>query len=208
MRYCFMKQRLAHDAFEVHTTKVMNQVSNEADYIVKSESIFQNCFCFDTCSCFTFASLTSLMFTLYFLLSLLHKCEPGISLISIYLLFNSFYLLAIMQAQREFISVGYLLKALNSFMKEVLSYRNQSINLLCKSMTWLLYDRDLRLERLKTYTYVYSTTYLYREDQNQIKSFGRSKYNHFIRVWQQNCIGWQFLPPCNQTYNICNAWQL
>ena len=32
-----------------------------------------------------------------------------------------------------------------------LSYRNQSIHLLCKSMDWFLYDRDLRHERvLKT----------------------------------------------------------
>ena len=30
-----------------------------------------------------------------------------------------------------------------------LSYRNQSIDLLCKSMNWFLYDRDLRLERVK-----------------------------------------------------------
>ena len=29
-----------------------------------------------------------------------------------------------------------------------LSYRNQSINLLCKSMDWFLYDRDLRHERV------------------------------------------------------------
>ena len=30
-----------------------------------------------------------------------------------------------------------------------LPYRNQSIHLLCKSMDWFLYDRDLRLERVK-----------------------------------------------------------
>ena len=30
-----------------------------------------------------------------------------------------------------------------------LSYRNQSINLLSKSMDWLLYDRDLRHKRVK-----------------------------------------------------------
>ena len=173
MRCCFMKQRLAHDVFEVHTTKVMNQVSNEAVYIVRSELIFQNCFCFDTCSCFTFASLTSLISTQYLLLSLFHKCEPGIRLISIYLLFNSFYLLAIMQAQREFISVGYLLKTLNSFMKEV--YRKQSINLLCKSMAWLLYDRELRHKRFKTYTCVYSTACLLK---------GRSKLDQKFRPFK------------------------
>ena len=30
-----------------------------------------------------------------------------------------------------------------------LSYRNQSIDLLCKSMDWFLYDNDLRHERVK-----------------------------------------------------------
>ena len=31
-----------------------------------------------------------------------------------------------------------------------LSYRNQSIDLLCKSMNWLLCDRDIRRERVNT----------------------------------------------------------
>ena len=30
-----------------------------------------------------------------------------------------------------------------------LSYRNQTIDLLCKSMDWFLYDRDLRHESVK-----------------------------------------------------------
>ena len=39
----------------------------------------------------------------------------------------------------------------NSFMTErSVSYRNQSINLLCKSKDWFLYDRDLRHERKVT----------------------------------------------------------
>ena len=37
---------------------------------------------------------------------------------------------------------------INSFMTEVPSYRNQSIDLLCESMDWFLYDRDLRVERV------------------------------------------------------------
>ena len=37
---------------------------------------------------------------------------------------------------------------INSFMTEVLSYRNQSIDLLCKSIAWLLYDNALRHERV------------------------------------------------------------
>ena len=32
-----------------------------------------------------------------------------------------------------------------------LSYRNQSIDLLCKSMNWFLYDNSLRHERVKVY---------------------------------------------------------
>ena len=34
-------------------------------------------------------------------------------------------------------------------MVEILSYRNQSIDLLCKSTDWFLYDQDLRHERVK-----------------------------------------------------------
>ena len=40
-------------------------------------------------------------------------------------------------------------KLINSFMKEVLSCRNQSINLQNKSIDWFLCDRDLRQERVK-----------------------------------------------------------
>ena len=32
-----------------------------------------------------------------------------------------------------------------------LSYRNQSIDLICKSMDWFLYDRDLRHERVNPF---------------------------------------------------------
>ena len=38
---------------------------------------------------------------------------------------------------------------INSFMMEVLSYRNQSIGLFCKSINWFLYYRDLRHEGVK-----------------------------------------------------------
>ena len=34
-------------------------------------------------------------------------------------------------------------------MTKSLSYRNKFIDLLCKSMDWFLYDRDLRHERVK-----------------------------------------------------------
>ena len=36
------------------------------------------------------------------------------------------------------------------FWRRSISYRNQSIDLLCNSMDWFLYDRDLRQERVKT----------------------------------------------------------
>ena len=41
-----------------------------------------------------------------------------------------------------------------------LSYRNQSIDLLCKSMDWFLYDNDLRHERVKMYVYKHRERYL------------------------------------------------
>ena len=57
---CFLKHRLAYDTFEVHTTtKVMTQVSSEANYETESEAIFQNVFASTHTSCFTYASLTS-----------------------------------------------------------------------------------------------------------------------------------------------------
>ena len=36
-----------------------------------------------------------------------------------------------------------------SFMTVFLSYKNQSIDFVCKSIVWFLYDRDLRHERVK-----------------------------------------------------------
>ena len=36
-----------------------------------------------------------------------------------------------------------------------LSYRNQSIYLLCKSIDWFLYDRNLRHERVNLLCYIY-----------------------------------------------------
>ena len=40
-------------------------------------------------------------------------------------------------------------KALAVSRQRFLSYRNQSIDSLCKSIDWFLYDRDLRHERVK-----------------------------------------------------------
>ena len=36
-----------------------------------------------------------------------------------------------------------------SFTKGCLSYKNQTINLLCKSMDFFVYDKDVRHERVK-----------------------------------------------------------
>ena len=41
-----------------------------------------------------------------------------------------------------------LVLALNSFMREVPTYRNQSTELPCKSMDWFLYDRKIHHERV------------------------------------------------------------
>ena len=42
-----------------------------------------------------------------------------------------------------------MFQILTLFWWRSLSYRNQSIDLSCKSMDWFLYDRELRLERVK-----------------------------------------------------------
>ena len=53
---------------------------------------------------------------------------------------------------------------INYFMKEDLSYRNQSINLLCKSIDWFLYDRDVRHERVtSTFTVFAPNEYLQKQ---------------------------------------------
>ena len=47
-------------------------------------------------------------------------------------------------------------KKLNHSWWRFLSYRHQSIDLLCESMDWCLYNRDLRHERVRDYVLVYS----------------------------------------------------
>ena len=44
---------------------------------------------------------------------------------------------------------SWIRKHLTFSWRSYLSYRNQSIDLLCKSTDWFLYDRDLRHERVK-----------------------------------------------------------
>ena len=53
-----------------------------------------------------------------------------------------------------------------------LSYRNQSIDLLCKSMDWFLYDNGLRLERIKSFSHYQLTGAYYMQEthiQNLVK---------------------------------------
>ena len=52
-----------------------------------------------------------------------------------------------------------------------LSYRNQSIDLLRKSMDWFLYDNDLRLERVKGFEF----------KPNPLK-YERSTYTSYLRL--------------------------
>ena len=49
-----------------------------------------------------------------------------------------------------YIYIQYSSYWLNSFMTEVLIIRNHSIDLLCKSVDWFLYDRNLGRERVKS----------------------------------------------------------
>ena len=49
----------------------------------------------------------------------------------------------------DFVKVARLLCRLTLPWRRYLSYRNQSIDLLYKSINWFLYDRDLRHERVK-----------------------------------------------------------
>ena len=56
---------------------------------------------------------------------------------------------------------------INSFMTESLSYSNQFIDLLRKSMDWFLYDRGLHHERVNLILYVFRSNALdfYRKVQ-------------------------------------------
>ena len=61
-------------------------------------------------------------------------------------------------------SIWRVSQVINYFMKEDLSYRNQSINLLCKSIDWFLYDRDVRHERVNsTFTVFAPNEYLQKQ---------------------------------------------
>ena len=44
--------------------------------------------------------------------------------------------------------MNYSLAIYHSFMTEVLSYGNQFIDWLCKSIDWFLYERDLRHRKI------------------------------------------------------------
>ena len=53
------------------------------------------------------------------------------------------------RAEDQAFTVMVLVSHLSLSWRRSLSYRNQSIDLLCKSMDWFLYNRDLHHERVK-----------------------------------------------------------
>ena len=71
-----------------------------------------------------------------------------------------------------------------------LSYRNQSADLLCKSMDWFLYDRDLRHQRVNT-NLSYTKYTLPNFVENICVIFFKKAYNLTYEVMLQN---WTFSP--------------
>ena len=59
-----------------------------------------------------------------------------------------------------------------------LSYRNQSIDLLCKSMEWFLYDRDICHERVnEKYNESYSASMKKKKKKKKKKKRNKKKKN-------------------------------
>ena len=67
-----------------------------------------------------------------------------------------------------------------------LSYRNQSIDLLCKSIEWFLYDRDLRRERVKQpFSSKISKKYLKSLFSGFILILNKVFYSHNQSAWSR-----------------------
>ena len=62
---------------------------------------------------------------------------------------------------------------------EVLSYRNQSIDLQSKPTKWFLHDRDFRHERISQ-IYSHCSTGLFKIFSNNYGLGGHRKYQHFL----------------------------
>ena len=73
---------------------------------------------------------------------------PWSAVTSVSFIFHKKYLLQVISPVKRLICPALpISSALTLSRRRSLSYRNQSIDLLCKSMDWFLYDNGLRLER-------------------------------------------------------------
>ena len=80
-----------------------------------------------------------------------------------------------------------------------LSYRNESIHLLCKSMDWFLYDRDLRHERVKGTIWTFSNIVHERVKSNFFADFLQNSY---LKIHKKTLVDESFLgevKACNFT---------
>ena len=104
-------------------------------------------------------------------------------------------------------------QSINSFMMEVLSYRNQSTDLFCKSIDWFLYNRDLCHERFKTLFTTYAESlFLHVVKHNFFFLFQffflSVFFNEYSRFTRQQLkgqtlsllISFQPLPPASQAF--------
>ena len=73
---------------------------------------------------------------------------------------------------------------INSFMMEVLSYRNQSIGLFCKSINWFLYYRDLRHEGVKLKLSIKLYTWIIKLSKTASATY-RVHFVEVIKIWRQ-----------------------
>ena len=79
----------------------------------------------------------------------------------------------------EWVNIHFLHFCCTLSWRRPLSYRNQSIDLLCKSMNWFLYDSGLRHERVKVSVavhqvlpvtgYIFKTSFLARQPRGLTK---------------------------------------
>ena len=64
-------------------------------------------------------------------------------------LYVNWFMWSIIYQRKQAGKLSYGILALTLSWRRLLSYRNQPIDLLCKSMDWFLYDNDLRQERVE-----------------------------------------------------------
>ena len=71
----------------------------------------------------------------------------------------------------DILHIYYIINALTLSWRRLFSYRNQSIDLLCKSMDWFLYDNGFRHERVKM-----NPNFIYRKDFHKVKYFSMTSF--------------------------------